>query len=232
MLSLTREQKVPGHHAERLFDNIERFRKGWARYHRPDDVNHLLRLFNKVTIQRGYMLDYLPIGGLAAGWIWPYARRADPTPDTGPPPALTAIARDRLISMRGSGELRRVEVDTLYAYLSHELSPHGLFEYAVFVTELWATKSASKASDWLDLVPVVTRRQFDNIIRRAGDRLQRVTRPAIYGPLARLDGPKAGETRFMVYQGGAWKRITVLVMKVDEQGTVRREYGDLVANLG
>jgi hypothetical protein len=231
MLSLAREQKVPGHHAERLFDGIERFRKGWARYHRPDDVNHLLRLFNKVSIQRGYMLDYLPVGGLAAGWIWPYARKADPTPDSGPPSALTAIARDRLISMRGSGELRRVEVDTLYAYLSHDPSPHGLFEYAVFISELWATKSASKAGDWLDLVPIVTRRQFDNVIRKAADRVQRVTRPVIYEPIARLDGAKGGETRFMVYQGGAWKRITILILKVDEQGAVRREFGDLVANL-
>jgi hypothetical protein len=231
MLSLTREQRVPGYHAERLFDGIERFRKGWARYHRPDDVNRLLRLFNKVSLQRGYMLDYLPIGGLATGWIWPYARKADPTPDSGPPPALTAIARDRLVSMRGSGELRRVEVDTLYAYVSHEPSPHGLFEYAVFISELWATKSASKAGDWLELVPVVTRRQFDNIIRKAADRVQRVTRPAVYEPLVQLSGSKGGEVRFMVYQGGAWKRITILLLKVDEQGAVRREFGDLVANL-
>jgi hypothetical protein len=231
MQSLTREQRVPGHHAERLFDSILRFRKGWARHHRPDDVNQLIRLFNKVTIQRGYMLDYLPVGGLASGWIWPYARRADPTPDSGPPPALTAIARDRLVSMRGSGELRRVEVDTLYVFLSYEQSAHGLFEYAVFVNELWATKSASKAGDWLDLVPIVNRRQFDNVIRKAADRLERVARPAVYEPLARLDGAKGGEVRFMVFQGGAWKRITNLILKVDEQGIVRREFGDLVANL-
>jgi hypothetical protein len=231
MLSQAREQKIPGHHAERLFDGIERFRKGWARYHRPDDVNHLLRLFNKVTIQRGYMLDYLPVGGLASGWIWPYARKAEPTAVAAPPLALTAIARDRLISMRGSGELRRVEVDTLYAFLSCEPSAHGLFEYAVFVSELWATKSASRAGDWLDLVPIVTRRHFDNIIRKAADRLERVSRPSIYEPLARLDGSRSGEVRFMVFQGGAWKRITILVLKVDEQGVVRREFGDLVANL-
>ncbi|OGO68273.1 MAG: hypothetical protein A2Z37_11820 [Chloroflexi bacterium RBG_19FT_COMBO_62_14] len=231
MESLTREQKVPGYQAERLFDGVERFRKAWARYHRPDDVNHLLRLFTKVALRRGYMLDYLPVGGLSSGWIWPYARRADPHPDSGPPLALTAMARDRLISMRGSGELRRVEIDTLYAFLGYETSPLGLFEYAVFISELWATKSASKASDWLDLVPVVTRRQFDGILRKAGDRVQRVIRPSIYDPLVRLDGQAGGEVRFMVFQGGAWKRITMLVMKVDENGSVRREFGDLVANL-
>lgn len=231
MESLTREQKVPGHHAERLFDGLERFRRGWARHHRPDDVNQLLRLFNKVSIRRGYILDYLPVGGLRAGWIWPYARKADPTPDSGPPLVLTAMARDRLISMRGSGELRRVEVDTLYAYLSYEPSPHGLFEYAVFISELWATKSAAKAGDWLDLVPIVNRRQFDSVLRKSGDHVQRVIRPSVYDPMARLDREKGGEVRFMVFQGGAWKRITNLILKVDEQGAVHREFGDLVASL-
>jgi hypothetical protein len=176
-------------------------------------------------------LDYLPMGGTAAGWIWPYARREEADVGSGLPPALAAIARDHLAGQRGSGELRQVEVETLYRRLSYELSPVGLFEYAFFITELWSTKSASKAGEWLEGVPIFTRRAFDAVLRKAA-RVRRVARPESCDPLAWLNPTGGGEVRFLVYHSGAWKRIHTLKCHVDAEGSVKHEAGALVANLG
>lgn len=225
-----REQRVPGYAAERLFENVLRFRNAWAHYHRPEDVNHLLRLFSHLHIQSGYVLDYLPMAGTTAGWIWPYARRESGV-DSVLPPGLAAIERDRLARQRGSGELRRVEIDSLYRYLHYDPSPGGLFEYAVFISELWATKSASKAAEWLELEPIFTKRTFDGAMRKA-KQVVRVIRPDLYDPIVRLDLAGGGEVEFIVFHAGPWKRIFYLKCKVDPDGVVQRHPGDLVANLG
>jgi hypothetical protein len=226
-----REQKVQGYHAERVYENVLRFRNAWGRYHRPDDVNRLLRLFPHVSIQQGYILDYLSMGGTTSGWIWPYARRGDAGSEPGPPPALAAIERDRLVGQRGSGELRRLEAETLYRFFQYEPSGTGLFEYAFFVNELWSTKSASKAAEWLDLQPVFTKRRFDSVLREVKQVL-RVVRPESCDPVARFGAEGGGEVEFMVYHGGPWRRIFNLKIQVDADGCVRRAPGSLVANLG
>jgi hypothetical protein len=226
-----REGRIPGYHAERILDAVKRFRANWMHYHRPEDVNQLLRLFPTIHLPRGFMLDYLPVGGVETGWIFPYARReAETEGESMVPPELAAMERDRLAGKRGSGELRRLEVEYLYRHLTYESSPTGLFEYAFFISELWATKSASKARDWLDLNPIFTRREFDAVVR-AAKQVTRVMRPESCDPLARL-ATSGGEVEFIVYQGGAWKRIFRLRLFVDPDGSVRREAGELLANLG
>ncbi len=225
-----REQRIPGYTAERLFEGILRFRTAWPRYHRPEDVNHLLRLFPHVHIQSGYVLDYLPMAGTAAGWIWPYVRREAET-QASLPRGLASIERDRLAGQRGSGELKRVEIESLYRYLTYDISPNGLFEYAVFISELWATKSASKAAEWLDLEPIFTKRTFDGAMRRA-KQVVRVIRPELYDPLVRVDSAGGGEAEFLVFHAGPWKRIFYLKCRVDADGFVQRSEGALVANLG
>lgn len=225
------EGRVPGHHAERLFESVRRFRGNWMRYHRPEDVNQLLRMFPAVHLPRGHMLDYLPVGGVETGWIFPYARR-DVVSDgeSSVPTGLAAIERDRLAGKRGSGELHRLEIEHLYRHLSYDPSPTGLFEYAFFISELWATKSASKAGDWLDLEPIFTRRHFDGVVRGARQ-VVRVVRPDSCDPLTRSSPAGGGQVEFFAYQGGAWKRIFRLRTTIDPDGSVRREPGEILANL-
>jgi len=226
-----REGRIPGHHAERILEAVKRFRANWMHYHRPEDVNQLMRLFPAVRLPRGFMLDYLPVGGVETGWIFPFARREAVSSGESPAPAeLNAMERDRLAGKRGSGELRRLEVEYLYRHLTYEPSPIGLFEYAFFISELWATKSASKARDWLNLDPIFTRRQFDAVVRGA-KQVTRVMRPDTCDPLARL-ADAGGEVEFIVYEAGAWKRIFQLGLTVLPDGSVRREAGNLLANLG
>ena len=226
-----REGRIPGHHAERMLDAVKRFRANWMHYHRPDDVSQLLRLFPAIHLPRGLILDYLPVGGVETGWIFPFVRREVVNQGESVIPAeLASMERDRLAGKRGSGELRRLEVEYLYRHLTYDPSPIGLFEYAFFISELWATKSASKAHDWLDLDPIFTRRQFDAVVRSA-KQVTRVMRPETCDPLAKL-AAAGGEVEFIVYQGGAWKRIFHLRLAVGPDGSVRRDAGDLLANLG
>lgn len=226
-----REGRIPGFHAERILESVKRFRGNWMHYHRPEDVNQLLRLFPAVRLPRGFILDYLPVGGVETGWIFPFARREVIIEgEAAIPAALTSMERDRLAGKRGSGELRRLEVEHLYRHLTYEPTPNGLFEYAFFINELWATKSASKARDWLDLDPVFTRRQFDSVVR-AAKQVTRVLRPETCDPLARL-AAAGGEVEFIVYQGGAWKRIYQLRLTVQADGSVLRDSGEILANLG
>jgi hypothetical protein len=214
-----------------MLEAVKRFRTNWMHYHRPEDVNQLLRLFPAVHLPRGFMLDYLPVGGVETGWIFPFARREAVTEGESAVPAeLAAMERDRLAGKRGSGELRRMEVEYLYRHLTYEPTHTGLFEYAFFISELWATKSASKARDWLDLDPIFTRRQFDAVVR-AARQVTRVIRPETCDPLARL-ASSGGEAEFIVYQGAAWKRIFQLRLTVHPDGSVSRDPGDLLANLG
>jgi hypothetical protein len=227
-----REGRIPGYHAERMLEAVRRFRANWMHYHRPEDVNQLLRLFPTVHLPRGFILDYLPVGGVETGWIFPFARREAVTSGESTMPAeLAAMERDRLATKRGSGELRRMEVEHLYRHLTYDPTPTGLFEYGFFISELWATKSASRARDWLDLEPIFTRRQFDAVVR-AARQVTRVIRPEICDPLARLASGGGGQVEFIVYQGAAWKRIFQIRLTIEADGGVRRDPGELLANLG
>jgi hypothetical protein len=53
------EQLVPRAHVERLMENLRRFRRNAARLSKPADVNRLLEIFPRVTIEKGFCLDYL-----------------------------------------------------------------------------------------------------------------------------------------------------------------------------
>ncbi len=223
------ENRVPGYRVERLLDSVRRFRKAWSRYHRPQDVNHLLHLFPNVSLPPDYMLDYLPMGGETNRWIWPYARRQR---EREPPEALASIARDYLVGERDTGVLRPVVVETLYRYLHYERSPRGILEYAFFVSELWATKSESVAGEWLSLEPLFSKRSFDTVLRKAGASLLRAARPPVYDPLVIADPDGGGTVQFLVYNPVGWRRIYYLECQIDAEGEVKRQAGDLVANLG
>jgi len=227
-----REGRIPGYHAERMLEAVKRFRATWMRYHRPEDVNQLMRLFPAVHLPRGFILDYLPVGGVETGWILPFARREAVTSgESTMPPALAAMERDRLASKRGSGELRRMEVEHLYSHLTYDPTPTGLFEYGFSSGGRWATNSASRAREWLDLEPIFTRRQFDAVVR-AARQVTRVIRPEVCDPMGRLASGGGGQVEFIVYQGAAWKRIFQLRLTIEADGGVRREPGELLANLG
>ncbi len=229
-MPFTASVRVPGYHAERLFDNLFRFRKAWSRYHRPDDVRHLLSLFPRVTLESGYELDYLPMGGTPTVWVWPFVRRVG-TREDNLPEMLAGIDRDRLAGMRGSEAGRKIEAGTLYRFLSFEKTATGLFEFAVFVNELWATKSAARAGDWLDMEPVFSRRVFDDILRRSAGQPPRVTRPDVFDPTAQWSAEGGGEVSFLIHPGGGYRRITELRLVVEPVGSVRREMGKVIANL-
>ena len=223
------EGAVPGYRLERVVASVQRFRKSWHRVHRPQDVNNLLGLFPHVSLQRGYVLDYLPMGGEASRWIWPFIRQER---EIGPPPELASLARDYLIQQRDSGKLRPVVAETLYQYMIYERSPVGLLEYALFVSELWATKSESVAGEWLSLEPLLTRRAYDDVLRKTRSTALRFSRPLGYDPLVELSPEGGGAARMLVYHPGDWKRIYVLRLLVAPEGEVRRSAGELVANLG
>ncbi len=230
MALTSREHQVPGYRAERILDGVLRFRKSWSRYHRPDDVNHLLKLFPELSLARGLTLDYLLIGGGEAGWIWPYVRPAQKGLKAELPPELAAIPRDQLATQRGDEALKPLVTNTLYRYIEYERTAMGLFEYAFFINELWATKSAAKDAEWLKLQPLFTRWQFDAVLRKAGRALVRVARPDSYDPLVFLSPVGGGEVRFLVYHERGWKRIAYLHCLVDPEGSVERSEGELIAN--
>jgi hypothetical protein len=225
-------QKIPGYQAERTLDGILRFRRSWSRYHRPDDVNHLLRLFPLVTLREGYILDYLRLGGTSHGWIWPYARKEAVQGEAELPPALKAVEIDRLAVARDRPQSSNLKVETLYRFLNYETTAKGLFEYAFFVSELWATKSSSRAGDWLTLKPLFTRWQFDRALRQAKGQLKRIVRPQHLDVAVQLSPEGGGEVSFIVFQGGAWERIFILKCVVEADGTIRREIGKNIASLG
>jgi hypothetical protein len=227
---MNREQqgRVPGALAERLYVSIERFRKNWDRYRRPEDLRQLIRVFPSITLAEGVFLDYLPMGGQREHWIWPFVLPQVPEPEI--PEVLASIPRDQLVRMRGSSQARHIEIQTLYRYLKYPKTSLGLFEYAVFVMELWATKSASKAQQWLDIRPLFSRHAFENQLRKHGGSVKKISRPEVFDPIAILGTAGGGEVNFLAYQGGAWKRIFKTLLHIDHHGHVRSEAGKVFVN--
>jgi len=223
--------RIPGYRAEERMEAVLRFRRMWGRYRRPDDVNQLLKQFPRVSIQNGLMLDYLSLGGKGASWIWPYARQAKVRQSAEIPEPLASVPRDRLAGMRGSDQALPLEVESLYRFLEYEQSPLGLFEYALFVQELWAVKAEAQAAEWLDLKPLFVKYRFDSILRTEARRIVRITRPKTFDPMSRPAPEGGGEVSFLAFQGGPWKRIHTLHLKVDPKGWVRMRAGDVLASL-
>lgn len=220
------EQKVPGALAERLFASIGRLRRAWPRNRRPEDVYQLTRIFSNVKLSEGFVLDYLSMGGPKTRWIWPYARSQE---DEAIPDALAEIARDQLVGLRESVEAIPIEVQTLYRHLTYSSTPLGLFEYAIFIKELWATKSEVKANDWLSMQLIFSRTGFENWMRKAGEVPKRIDRPTNYEPIVSSGGR---EVRFLAYESQVWKRITWINLRVDPSGFVRSSIGKVMVDMG
>lgn len=230
MIGRQRGERIPGYRIDQTLMAVDRFRAAWGRYHRPDDVRHLLRIFRKVEIQRGYELDYIPLRGRERGWIWPYCRSSAPGVPAGSPEALRAIPPDRLVGQERGKGLRALEVETLYRFLSYERSPQGLFEYGYFVNELWATKSAAREGDWLALEPLVVRHKFDSVLRREHQNLVRVARPDHFDPIVHL-AEGGGSAEFFAYQPGPWVRILRVQLTVEADGGANWRPGEVIASL-
>ncbi|NIM95489.1 MAG: hypothetical protein GTO18_17465 [Anaerolineales bacterium] len=221
-------QRVAGHLAERIYGNVLRFRRGWNRYRQPEDLKQLLKLFPNVSLLEGYRLDYLQMGSVESGWIWPYACLESAEGEEGLPEVLAGMHRDQLISLRDTPEARGIAIGTLNSYLRYSSTPLGLFEYAFFMSELWSTKSSAVAGDWLELELIFSRFAFDNLLRKTPYVIKRIKRPDTYDPQTQLESKRGGEVSFLAYRGGAFKHIFVLKANVDPMGSVIRETGDVL----
>lgn len=226
----TVDDRLPGYRLQPTLEAVQRFRNAWGRHHKPDDVNQLLRLFRKVDLQEGFQLDYLSLGRGQASRIWPYARPLRGPKAQALPEALQRVPPDQLVSQAPGGALRQVEAETLYRYLSYERSPLGLAEYAFFIPELWSLKSQQWAEDWLSLQPLVVRHAFDSVLRKAGSRLVRVSRPDHYDPIVQQD-EGGGRVLFMAYQPGPWRKVVWIELTVEAAGPVSWQAKDVVASL-
>ena len=222
---------VPGYRAEERLEAVQRFRRLWGRYPKPEDVNALLKQFPHVSVRADYMLDYFLIGGRQAGWIWPYARRAEAHFASQPPDALSAVPLDRLAALRGRDEALELEANHSYQFLEHEPSPQGLFEYAFFVKELWATKSEAVAADWLALQPLFVKHRFQAVLRAEARHLVRFTRPKSFDPTSRVEPQGGGRVSFLVFESGPWRRISYRTLIVNPKGWVRDQSGEVIASL-
>lgn len=226
-----RVHKVPGALAQRLYTSIQRFRKAWFRYKRPEDMRQLLRTFPNVTLAEGNILDYIPMGGPKSSWIWPFVKpniyiNQDYLPD-----GLEDLARDQLMSMRGTPEGVQVAKQTLYKYFQYPRTQLGFFEYAIFVVELWATKSETKAKDWLDLNLIFSRQSFDNLILKSGS-AKRIRRPEVYEPTVEIDPDGSAKVSFLAFDSTGWKRVLHMLLKIDSGGHVESEPGKVLVDLG
>jgi hypothetical protein len=224
-------QKVPGALAERLYASIQRYRNAWSRFKRPEDMRQLLRVFPNVTIAESYFLDYIPMGGPKSGWIWPFAKPVMHEHEEYLPEELKELARDQLMSMRGTPEGKRISEQTLYKYMRYPSTQLGIFEYAVFVMELWATKSKSKAREWLNLGLIFSRQRFDNLILKSQS-AKRIRRPGVYVPTVQIDPDGSGKVQFLAYDSTGWKRVFQLLLRVDKGGHVESEPGKVLVDLG
>ena len=224
-------QRVPGALAERLYTAIQRYRNAWSRYKRPEDLRQLLRIFPNVTISEGYLLDYVPMGGPKSGWIWPFAKPIQGADDDYLPDELSELARDQLSGMRDTPEGQRIAQQTLYRHLRYPGTQLGLFEYSLFVKELWATKSETKAEEWLNLGLLFSRQRFDGVIYKAQS-AKRIRRPGVYEPTVRSDPAGGGKVQMLAYDSVAWKRIFSILLRVDKNGHVTSESGKVLVDLG
>ena len=211
-----RYERVSQELAEGILERVLEFRDQYDQYQRPEDVNALLSMFPEVSLKEGYILDYvLERSGEAVQQIFPFARPADD--------------QDLLFAVPVPGA-DGDPVETLYQYLRYERTPQGLFEYAFFVTELWATRASWHAAEWLSSTPVFTQKRFDELVDRA-EKVDDLSRPEWYGPEAGLE-ERGGAVRFLVYSEMGWERIYYLEIEVDAEGRVDQRAGRIVADFG
>jgi hypothetical protein len=231
MSYLDRMQKVPGALAERLYTSIRRYRNTWSRYKRPEDLHQLIRTFPNITLTEGYFLDYIPMGGPKSSWIWPFAKPVMFEAREYLPEGLEGLARDQLMGMRGTPDGVQIAKQTLYKYLRYPSTQLGIFEYAIFVMELWATKSESKAREWLTLNLLFTRHSFDNLVLKS-QAAKRIRRPEVYEPTVQIDPGGGGKVEFLAYDTTGWKRVLHMLLRIDPGGHVEVEPGKVLVDLG
>ena len=213
-------EPIPEGPAQHILTQVLAFRTRWQEFEKPDDVNALIKIFPRVSLCQGYVLDYVqettPEGLVLP--IQPFARPADD--DSWIP----------LIDADASGADRDQLVDQLYRYLEFELSPQGLFEYAFFVIELWSMRASRHAAEWLDSVPIFTAARFDEVLEQAR-KVHEMTRPEFFGPTCRIDG-NGGRVRFLVHTPIAWERVYYLESMVFSDGFVDQNAGEIVVDMG
>ena len=112
-----------------------------------------------------------------------------------------------------------------------ELSPQGLFEYAFFVIEMWSLRANLYATEWIDSVPILTRKRFEETVAGA-EKVSDLRPPEHFGPLARVTSDGGGRVRFLVHTTYGWERIYYLESLVFPDKFVEQEAGEIVADMG
>ncbi len=213
-------ERVPEDRAEAVLEQVLQFRQSYDCYEKPDDVNALMGLFPSVHIRSGYQLDY--------DWVYhgdvikrlrPYARPLD-----GQSPLLAEP-----ISPEGE-ERSDQAVETLYQYLHYDPTPEGLFEYAFFVQELWATRASWHDAEWLATAPIFTRTRFEQTLQTA-QKVVDLQEPESFAAEAVCD-ETGGRVRFLVHTPMGWDRIYWLEIDVEADGRPDVRAGDIVADFG
>lgn len=200
---------IPQDVAEALLERVLQFRTAWDQYDKPDELNALLALFDRVHLRAGYALDYeCIVDGQGVTSIRPYAQSLDGTP----------------VGSEGSA------AESLYPFLRYDPTPEGLFEYVFFVQELWSTRSSWHASEWLALTPIFTQRRFEETLRTASDVVE-VKEPGFRPAEASMTG-QGGHVRFLAHTPMGWDRIYWLEIDISADGELEVQAGDIVADLG
>jgi hypothetical protein len=216
------DDRILQEQAAEILDSVIRFRKNYDQLEKPDDVNALVRLFPSVQLSEGYILDYEQVQeGEVVTRIRPFARKKDE--EEGEPLLLDFLSPD----MEG---LTDQDVETLYQFLIYEKTPRGLFEYALFVLELWSTRASWHEAEWLASTPVFTQQHFEEVVGQAR-KVEQLNQPGWYGPKVEvLD--EGGKVRFLVHTLMGWERIYYLDITIAADGRVDQQAGQIVADLG
>lgn len=213
-------ERVPADRAEAVLEQVLHFRQSYDRYEKPDDVNALLGLFPSVHVRSGYQLDYDWVHhGDVIRRIRPYARPLD-----GRAPLLAEPA-----SPEGE-ECSDQAVETLYQYLHYDPTAEGLFEYAFFVQELWATRASWHDAEWLASAPIFTRARFEQALQTAR-KVVDLHEPKSFAAEAMCAKP-GGHVRFLVHTPMGWDRIYWLEIDVEADGRLDVRAGAIVADFG
>lgn len=211
---------LPPEPADDILEKVLAFRSGYEQREPREDLPALLSLFPRVSVREGYLLDYVQ-ESTQEGVVMPIRPFARPVEDE------TWTPMFNVEEMPERDEL----VEELYQYIECEPSPEGLFEYTFFAVELWAVRASAHVSEWPDSTPIFTDARFEAFVERAA-KVSDLKRPDHFGPLVRCDEGGGGQVRFLVYTPMGWERIYYLDSKVDAEGFVEQEAGDIVADMG
>lgn len=224
------ERRIPGYQADQLWRPVLRYRDAWPQHPRPEDVARLIDLFPAVSLNPDYQLDYLSLGGLRGRWIWPYARPKG-EPEGGLPEGLAGIPRDQLASLREGEGAAALKETSLYRYLHRQETPMGLFQYTLFLQELWAFKSEAVAAEWLDLTFLFNRHQFESSLRQEGIP-RRLTRPSSLDPIVHPGVGEGGRVEWVVFQPRPRRRVAWYRCEVGGGGGVKAWAGETLVDFG